>query len=167
MKDCEVRLYNAIFPVWLLWLLFPWMWLVILPGNLLIDVLVVFIALLALKRQDKGRLMKRLWWRVWLRGFAADAIGVGWLLLALVLYEAGGRDAFWLSWLGPVMYNPFVHPVAFLWTAAAVAISGVCIYFFDRQALRETSGLTERESHIIALALAIVTAPWTFFIPVS
>lgn len=57
MKDREVRLYNAIFPVWLLWLLFPWMWLVILPGNLLIDALAVLFALWALKRQDKGRLM--------------------------------------------------------------------------------------------------------------
>lgn len=64
------------------------MWLVTLPGNLLIDVLVVFIALLALKRQDRGRLMERLWWRVWLRGFAADAIGVGWLLLVLAIVAA-------------------------------------------------------------------------------
>lgn len=166
MKTHKVRLYNMIVPVWLLWMFFPWMWLVILPGNLLVDMLVVFFTLLALKRRDKRRLMKRLWWRVWLRGFAADAIGVVWLILALILYEAGGRDAFWMSWLGPVMYNPFGHPVAFLWTAVAVAISGVCIYIFDRQVLRKTPGLTSREAHIIALSLAIVTAPWTFFLPV-
>lgn len=156
-----------IVPVWFLWMFFPWVWLVILPGNLLIDVLVVFFSLLALKKPDKGRLMKRLWWRVWLRGFAADAVGIVWLLLALILYEAGGRDAFWMPWLGPVMYDPFEHPVAFLWTAAAVAISGVCIYFFDRQVLRDTPGLTPRETHIMALTLAIVTAPWTFFLPVQ
>lgn len=94
-------------------------------------------------------------------------MGVGWLLAALTLYEMGGRDAFWLPWLGPVMYNPFAHPIAFLWTLAAVAISGVCIYFFDRKILRETPALTDREAHVIALALAVVTAPWTFFIPVS
>lgn len=64
------------------------------------------------------------------------------------------------------MYNLFVHPAAFLWSAAGVAISKVCVYFFDRQALRETPDLTEWETHVIALALAIVTAPWTFFIPV-
>lgn len=159
MKTREMRLYNMILPVWLLWI-FPQVWLVILPGNLLVDVLVVFFALLALKRKDKGRLLKRLWWRVWLRGFAADAIGVAWLLLALILY-----DAFRMTWLGPVMYDPFEHPVAFLWTLAAVAISGVCIYFFDRKVLHETDGLTPREVHRIALSLAIVTAPWTFFIP--
>lgn len=159
MKTREMRLYNMILPVWLLWI-FPQVWLVILPGNLLVDVLVVFFVLLALKRKDKGQLLKRLWWRVWLRGFAADAIGVAWLLLALILY-----DAFKMTWLGPVMYDPFAHPAAFLWTLAAVAISGVCIYFFDRKVLHETDGLTSRETHRIALSLAIVTAPWTFFIP--
>lgn len=159
MKTREMRLYNMILPVWLLWI-FPQVWLVILPGNLLVDVLVVFFALLALKRKDKGRLLKRLWWRVWLRGFAADAIGVAWLLLVLILY-----DAFKMTWLGPVMYDPFAHPAAFLWTLAAVALSGVCIYFFDRKVLHETDGLTSRETHRIALSLAIVTAPWTFFIP--
>lgn len=159
MKTREVRLYNMLLPVWLLWI-FPQVWLVILPGNLLIDVLVVFFALLALKRTDKSRLLRRLWWRVWLRGFAADAVGVAWLLLALILH-----DAFRMTWLRPVLYDPFAHPVAFLWMLAAVALSGVCIYFFDRKVLREAPGLTPREAHVIALALAIVTAPWTFFIP--
>ena len=160
MKIDEVRLYNMILPVWLLWI-FPQVWLVILPGNLLVDVLVVFFALLALKRTDKSWLLKRLWWRVWLRGFAADAIGVAWLLLALILY-----DAFRMTWLGPVMYDTLEHPAAFLWTLAAVVLSGVCIYAFDWKVLNETEGLTPREAHRIALSLAIVTAPWTFFIPV-
>lgn len=170
MRRREIRLYNMIIPVWLLWMfapLFPWVLPVTLLGNLLIDTAVLFCTLLALGRRDKRRVMKRMWWRIWWRGFAADAAGVGWLLATLTLYEMGGRDAFWLPWLGPVMYNPFAHPIAFLWTLAAVAISGVCIYFFDRKILRETPALTDREAHVIALALAVVTAPWTFFIPVS
>ena len=64
------------------------------------------------------------------------------------------------------MYNPFAHPAAFLWTLAAVVLSGVCIYRFDRKVFQETPGMTPREAHIVALSLAIVTAPWTFFIPV-
>ena len=31
---------------------------------------------------------------------------------------------------------------------------------------RQKEDMTDRERHIVALTLAIVTAPWTFFIPV-
>lgn len=165
----ETRLYNAVIPLWLLWMfptLFPWVLPVTLLGNLLIDGAVLFCALLALGRRDKGRLMRYLWWRVWWRGFAADAAGVAWLLLALILWEmnVGRRRAFWQKWLEGVMGDPFSHPVAFLWTLAAVAIAGVCIYYLDKKPMR-AAGLTDREAHRAALALAIVTAPWTFFLP--
>ena len=48
----EIRLYNVILPVWLLWL-FPQVWLIVLPGNLLVDGVVLLLTLLALKRRDK------------------------------------------------------------------------------------------------------------------
>ena len=96
----ETRLYNAVIPLWLLWMfptLFPWVLPVTLLGNLLIDGAVLFCAPLALGRRDKGRLMRYLWWRVWWRGFAADAAGVAWLLLALILWDmnVSCRRAFW------------------------------------------------------------------------
>ena len=166
MKKREVRLYNMILPVWLLWI-FPPMLLIILPVNLVIDTAVLSLTLRALKRTDRERLMKRLWWRVWWRGFTADAAGVAWLLLALVLSEMnfGRRRVFWQNWLGGIMGDPFSHPVSFLWTLMAVAIAGVCIYYLDKKPLR-SAGLTEREAHRAALAMAVATAPWTFFIPV-
>lgn len=165
MEKREIRLYNMILPLWLLWI-FPQMWLLLLPGNLLIDTEVLLCALLALRRPDKGRLMKRLWCRIWWRGFAADAAGVAWLLLALILWDmnVGRRRAFWQKWLEGVMGDPFSHPVAFFWTLAAVAIAGVCIYHLDKKPMR-AAGLTDREAHRAALALAIVTAPWAFLIP--
>lgn len=48
----EVRLYNVLFPIWLLWI-FPQVWLVLLPGNLLIDCLVLTGALFVLKCRSK------------------------------------------------------------------------------------------------------------------
>ena len=165
MNKCGVRLYNMILPVWLLWVLPP-VWLIILPANLLIDTAVLFCILLALGRRDKRRVIKRMWWRIWWRGFAGDAVGVGWLLLG-AFSAAWMPGSGWAEVINHVMYDPLGHPVAFLWTLVGVAISGVCIYFFDRKILRETPALTDREAHVIALALAVVTAPWTFFIPVS
>lgn len=56
--------------------------------------------------------------------------------------------------------------MTFLWTLAGIAIAGVCIYFFDKRAMRKCALLTDREKHTVALAMAVVTAPWLFFLPV-
>ena len=158
----EHRLYNVIFPIWML-ALFPQVWLIVILGNLIIDCLVLFLTLLALRHRDKGGVVKQLWWKFWLLGFAADAIGVAWMLLGWLLAVPFG--SWWESSVGHIMHNAFAHPAAFLWTFAGVALAGVCIYFFDKKAMGRCDLLTPREKHIIALTMAVVTAPWLFFIP--
>ena len=162
----EVRLYNILLPIWLLWI-FPQVWLFILPGNLLIDCLVLTITLAALKHRSKWAVVRQLWWRFWMLGFLADAAGVLWMVLALLPVWARTGTAYPLWWdksLSYVMHNPFGHPAAFLWTLAAVALAGYCIYRFDKRAMKNCVLLSEGERHKIALAMAIITAPWLFFI---
>lgn len=158
----QTRVYNVIFPIWMLFV-FPQVWLIALPGNLLIDCAVVLLTLLALKHTQKKAVLKQVWWKIWLLGFAADFVGVAILLPAMFLVSAASKDIRPL--IEPVMYNCWKSPLAFLWTAAAVALSGACIYFFDKWAMRSCTQLTDRERHLTALSLAIITAPWMFFIP--
>ena len=158
----EHRLYNVILPIWML-VIFPQVWLIVIPGNLIIDCLVLFLTLLALKHQGKGGVMKKLWWKFWLLGFAADAVGAAWMLLGWLLTVPFG--SWWESSVGHIMHNPFAHPAAFLGTLVGVALAGVCIYFFDKKAMSRCELLTIREKRIIALTMAVVTAPWLFFIP--
>ena len=157
-----VRLYNVIFPIWLLFLV-PVTWLVALPGNLIIDCAVVLLALFAMKHTQKRAVLRHVWWRIWLFGFAADFVGA--LLLIPSMFLLGYLPEPWDSWLEPVMYNPFKSWLAFLVTLIAVVLSGLCIYLFDRRALRSCSALDDHQRHIVALTLAVITAPWLFFIP--
>ena len=149
----EERLYNVILPVWLLWI-FPSIWPFILGGNLLIDGLVLFGILTALKLADRGRLMKTLLWRVYLLGFAADAVGAVFLLYVVSQF--------------PEAMYPYttrgINPSGFFITLFAVVLSGVCIYFFDHAALKKAEALTAVQRRKTALAMAIITAPWTSFI---
>ena len=158
----EVRLYNVLLPVWLLWI-FPQVWLVILPGNLLIDCLVLTGALFVLKHRNKWAVVRKLWWKFWLLGFAADLIGVAWMFLGWLLSIP--FEDWWTDTLRYIMHNPFGHPLAFLWTLGGVALAGVCIYFFDRRAMKSCEPLDGGQRHIVALTMAIATAPWLFFIP--
>ena len=169
MEKKPVRLYNVIFPFWLI--LFwptPPVILLTLFGNLAIDCLVVFLVLLALKHPARGAVLKRCWWKVWLFGFLSDLIGALWLALGMLgawALEAGGAG--WVSDFAMAMtVNPFRHPLALIWTAVGTAVAGVCIYFFDRRVLRRTPELDGRQAHVMALTLAIATAPWLFFVPV-
>ena len=158
----DVRLYNVILPIWLLWL-FPQLFILVAPANLAVDCMVLVVTLTALKHRGKGAVLKKLWWKFWLLGFAADAVGVAWMFLGFLLYLPFGSA--WENSVGHITHNPFAHPAAFLWTLAGVALAGVCIYFFDKKAMGRCQLLTPREKHIIALTMAVVTAPWLFFIP--
>ena len=78
----QTRIYNVIFPIWLL-ILFPQLLVYVLPGNLIIDCAVLWFTLLALKHTQKGAVVKKLWWKFWLLGFAADLMGTAWMFLVL------------------------------------------------------------------------------------
>ena len=157
-----VQLYNVLLPIWLLWI-FPQVWLIILPGNLVIDLLVLLLALAVLRHSGKGAVVKALWWKLWLLGFAADAVGVGWMVLGM--FTAASGQGWWAENLTPITGSPFRTPLALAWTLAGVAIAGACIYFFDKRAMKTCPLLTPRERHVTALLLAVLTAPWLFLIP--
>lgn len=160
----QTRLYNLILPIWLIVALPSPLWLIVLPGNLLVDCAVLFVCLLALKHTRKGAVVKQLWWKFWLCGFAADAIGVVWMFLGTMGYIPFGEA--WENTVSHVSHNAFLNPWAFLWTLAGVALAGVCIYCFDKRCMKSCEQLTGREKHIISLTMAVVTAPYLFFIPV-
>ena len=160
----ELRLYNVIFPVWMMFLV-PQVWLIALPGNLVIDVVVLAVTLKVLGHGSKLAVVKELWWKFWLFGFLADFVGVAALLPCLFLMSVPGIGGVMEDMFSPLMHNPFLSLPSFLWMAAAVALAGYCIYRFDMRAMRDCDALTDGEKKKIALAMAVCTAPWLFFVP--
>jgi len=165
MRKNETRLYNVLLPIWLL-LVFPTAWLVVLPANFLIDSAVL---LLAMRRAGMTQL--RAGWkacilRVWLLGFLCDFAGAAFLLLCQFIYGEGAfYDWFYANVTVPVMSNPFGSVWGVLAVLTAVLISGALICAADRRwAFRGLSAPDEVKKSL-ALWLACVTAPWTFFLP--
>ena len=157
----SVKLCNVLFPIWIL-IFFPQVLAIVIPGNLIVDAAVLLIALAVLGCREKGAVIRKCWWKVWLLGFAADLIGAAWMVLGwFVTSWVPSLD----SSLGKILYNPFGHPAAFLWTAAGVAIAGGVIFLLDRRVFRSVPELTSRQSTRLALTFTIATAPWLFFLP--
>ena len=160
----ELRIYNVLFPIWLL-LLFPPLLLFSLAGNFLVDSAVILLTLRVLRGRWAGEVWKRSILRAWLLGFLADFAGGALMLAPSFLY---GLDWEWLDRVAyGVYFNPFDSVAAFLWTALAAAVSALCIYGFNRRFVFRRADVSDGERRRLALVMAVVTAPWLFFLPTA
>ncbi len=168
MKKREIRLYNMIFPIWML-MLFPGAWAIALPANFLIDSAVLLIAMKAMRLTEKKTLYKSCILKVWAFGFLADLIGALFLLAAILLdgvFEATPIGQWWVEHItNAVALNPFENIAAFLWVSAGVFISGVFLYLFHFKFSFKKLGIEVSKKKRLALALAVFTAPYLFYLP--
>jgi len=163
----SVKLYNVMFPLWML-LLFPTAWLAVLPANFIIDLAILVLGLRALGAPDVKASAKLTILRVWLMGFLADFIG-GFLMLLSNLLEFPGPFGEWFyeKITIPTALNPFTSLPAFLYTTLCLVISGLCIYWFNRAYALKRLSLPEEQKRRLALTLALCTAPYLFYFPTT
>ena len=139
----DVKLYNVVFPFWLLMLL-PAAWLVVLPANFLIDSLVLIISMFVYKFENRARFYKKSILKFFLIGILSDLAGSVFMLISA---NAGA--------MGDELYL----------TIPAILISAVLIfvlnYFFTLK------NCSKKERLGTSLIFAIATAPYTFLIPLS
>ena len=145
-KKNSLKLYNVLFPVWFL-LLLPQLWLIILPGNFLIDSLVLIISMYALKLTEKKAFYKQHILKIFLFGMLSDIIGAAYLFLMAFVFELGI--------MGDELYL----------TGPALLISAAMIFVFNYYVTFKKDEPTLRFK--FSLIFAIVTAPYTFLIPSS
>lgn len=67
----DVKLYNVLFPLWLL-LLFPRMWLIVLPGNFIIDSIVLLVTTSIMRIEGKWEFFKMFILKVYIFGICAE-----------------------------------------------------------------------------------------------
>lgn len=161
----EIKLYNVLFPVWLI-LFFPPVIFITLFGNFIIDSLVV-IAVFALFRMKTYQLDFRSFYKksivkVWLLGFAADLAG------AVVMFVTGiSGDSLGLPHeiTSGVNYDPFSHPGALAIVIFAMLLSGFLVYVFNYYITFARLIENERLRFKTAMTIAVITVPWTFLVP--
>lgn len=142
----SLKLYNVLFPVWFLMLL-PQLWLVILPGNFIIDSLVLIISMYALKITEKKAFYKQHILKIFLFGMLSDIIGAAYLFIMAFVFELGI--------MGDELYL----------TGPALLISAAMIFVFNYYVTFKKDEPALRLK--FSLIFAIVTAPYTFLIPSS
>lgn len=142
----ETRLYNVLFPFWML-LLFPITWLVVLPGNFIIDSLVLIVSMYCLKIEEKKSFYIQNIFQIFGFGMLSDFIGAVYMLILVIGFEMGRMGDEWYL------------------TVPALFISATCIF-----ALNYFVTFRKYEKHLrvkLSLIFAIITAPYTFLVPSS
>lgn len=168
-KQSTVKLYNLIFPIWILWL-FPLTWIVVLPGNFIIDNAVILITLKLLNINDQKAIYKQTILKVWIFGFISDFIGtIVMLIPGFINFKNSEimRNWWYKNIETPVFYNPFQSVYGLLWVTLAVVITSVFIYCFNYKISFKNLELEESSKKKLALSLAIFTAPILFYLPTS
>lgn len=145
-KNKNIKLYNVLFPLWAL-SLFPQTWLFILPGNFLIDSLVLWISMSLLKITDKNQWYRRHIFKIFAFGMIADAIGVAGMLLFMTSFD--------VATMGDELYL----------TLPALLLSAILIFVFNYFITFKNA--EKRLRFPLSMIFAIATAPYTFLIPSS
>jgi hypothetical protein len=142
----DIKLYNVLFPFWML-MMFPVAWLIVIPGNFIIDSLVLVISMAILKITDKKQWYKRYILKIFAFGMLADIIGAAYMLLMVMVFEVGIMGD-----------EPYL-------TIPGLVISAVMIFVFNYFVTFRGTDKTSRLK--LSLIFAVVTAPYTFLIPSS
>jgi hypothetical protein len=140
----DVRLYNVLFPVWMLMTL-PVIWWIVIPGNFLIDSLVLVIAMKVLRQENRKEFYKGHILPVFFFGFLADILA-SLPMWGMVMLDLGG-----------------IYGDSPLLTIPGVVLAGVLIYLFDYYVSFRKLEKPLRKK--LALTFAIATAPYTYLIP--
>ena len=144
-KKSGTKLYNVLFPVWML-VLFPAVWIVVLPGNFIIDSLVLFLGMRVLNISDKKTFYKKSIFKIFCFGLLSDLIGSAMLFLFLALELVTRGDELYV-------------------TIPAVLLSAAMIFVFNY--FVTFKALPKEERLKLSLTFAVITAPYTFLIPTA
>ena len=142
----QMKLYNVLFPFWML-MMMPLLWLVVLPGNFIIDSLVLLLSMAILKISDRKQFYKKHIFKIFAFGMLSDLIGAAYMLVLMVGFQVGNMGD-----------EPYL-------TVPALIISAIMIFVFNYFV---TFRKIEKPLRIkLSLMFAIVTAPYTFLVPSS
>ncbi len=128
-------------------MLFPQLWLIILPGNFLIDSLVLFVAMHLMKVEEKKGFYKANIFKIFSFGMISDLAGAVYLLVMMLGLQIGRMgDEFYL-------------------TVPALLISAILIFVLNY--FITFKKYDKKIRFKFAIMFAVVTAPYTFLVPSS
>lgn len=164
-----------IFPPYLLVVFVPWLTILSMIGNFIIDSFVlIIISFVIFKCLDK-EFYKSFILKVWFLGFTADFVGAFYLFLGSrigynYINSVEQLDNSFIYNLMDGMNDVTNHPdvvtvysVCFI--LSAILIASIAIFLLDYFMIFKKADMTKKQKVMSALSFAVFTAPYTFLLP--
>ncbi len=161
----EIKLYNVIFPIWLLMFL-PTIWIFVIPANFIVDFCVIYFTAKYLKLENPKDFTKKHILKAWIFGFLSDFVGTL-FLFSLLISDTLNSNPIISDIINKATDNPFGNIFAFLLVLFAVALSGLAIYLLNYFVTFRKTDIDKSLKIKLSLSLAIFTAPYLFLLPTS
>lgn len=158
----DVRLYDLIFPIWLL-IIFPITWIPVLAGNFLIDSIILLIYLHKRKIERKKEIWKKSIVKIFLFGLVGDIIGGLLMVGETFIFDSIGLHQ--ISWC--ITYNPWGNIFALLYTLLCMAVSSFIIYKLDKRFAFNKTSFDDNMKKKTALVFSVFTTPILFLLPTA
>lgn len=155
------KLYSIVFPIWSL-LIYPIVWVAILPINVVIDTIVLLIGFKCLKVNNALEKYKKVIIKVWLFGILSVIIGS-----LVLLIPFGSAGSVYTKMSSGNVWSPYENTAYILSISLAILISMILIYLLNYRVSFKKVGLERKNAKKLALLLAIFTAPWMLLCPIN
>lgn len=156
MEKNTIKFYNIIFPFFIMVFIPPYI-IVAIIGNLIIDASIIIIILKKDGYYDalQKSTIKITILKIFGLGFLADIIGMSVLITLYGLYQ-------------PTInyFRIWDNPISIIAHLSVIVITGVLIFFFNKFIFSRLH-LDKKTVFKLSMAMAIITAPWTFLIPMN
>ncbi len=169
------KLYNLILPPYMLMVFIPWLAILSIIGNFVVDSIILGIVSFSVFKYFDMQFYRKNVLKVWALGFVADFIGVlylflgsefGYIYLNIVRQDDGGFFYKLMDSMNNVTnHSDIVTGYSVCFIFSAVLIASIAIFLLDYFIVFRKADMTKKQKVLSALSFAIFTAPYTFLLP--
>lgn len=167
----NIKLYNMVFPVFMLFAFVPGFWLISLAGNFAIDSIVLIIIMLIMFKKIDWSIYKKTIIKIWIFGFISDLIGSLYLVLMSILHGTEymeGKDLLRQIKTGIYLatnHSPHESVWGVIFIVSGILVSAICIFAFNYFISFKRIKISKKQKILSSLSFAIFTAPYAFLLP--
>ena len=167
----EFKLLGDIIPIWFFWVLPP-CWIAIIPITAIVCSIVFYISTLYLKIYNPFRVLKKIIVKTTFFCFLCDIMVAGFLFLGIlgmdeIINPKSDFYHWYKSFKDFLDQKPLDNIFVILVLCVAILLSRIINYKLNKRYTFSKLDIEEENKKKLALAIAIFTAPYIFFIPIG